>query len=147
MQEIEPLEKEFVQFLIINGITKDDWVKIKQEDSSRAADIMSSFSDTVFEKILRETHYLNKIEPKTIFCFKCDPEQISVIILTTRDKQYDFTKDGMQRALNNPPTDLKIMKQSKSYSPNREEEIYKMMNMGCIKSDGTIYRTLEEENP
>ena len=147
MKEMEPLEKEFVQFLIINGITKDDWVKIKEEDSDRAEGILASFSDTVFEKILRETKYLNKVEAKTIFCFKCDEVHISVIILTTKDPSYDFTKDGIKRAIDQPPADLKIMKQSKSYRPSREEELYKMMNMGCLKSDGVIYRTLEKENP
>ena len=44
--ELKELEKEFIDYLIVNGITADDWVKIKEEQQEKAEDIITLFSDS-----------------------------------------------------------------------------------------------------
>ena len=65
-EELELFEKEFIDYLVVNGITADDWEKIKSEDQFKAEQIMALFSDVVFEKIMRQTQFLNKIEVASI---------------------------------------------------------------------------------
>ena len=45
--ELEKLEDEFVNFLVVNGITADDWVAIKENEPMNAAEIVDQFSDVV----------------------------------------------------------------------------------------------------
>lgn len=58
LADLKDLEKEFVEFLIINGITADDWEKLKKEDIIKAEKIINQFSDVVWEGILRKNNIL-----------------------------------------------------------------------------------------
>ena len=40
LEELQELEKEFVEYLVLNGITADDWEKIKKENPSSARHII-----------------------------------------------------------------------------------------------------------
>ena len=39
--ELEELEKEFVDFLVVNGITAQDWVAIKENEPLNADEIIN----------------------------------------------------------------------------------------------------------
>lgn len=56
-QELKELEKEFVQFLISNGIEGEAWSLLNEKDPDRALDLMIVFSDLIFSKIEEETPY------------------------------------------------------------------------------------------
>ena len=36
LEELEELQKEFVDFLVINGITAEDWVKLKDNEVDKS---------------------------------------------------------------------------------------------------------------
>lgn len=57
IEELKELENEFVEFLVLVGITADDWVKIKCEKPDKADSMITLFSDVVFEKIMRKTQF------------------------------------------------------------------------------------------
>ena len=77
--ELEKMEKEFIDFLVVNGITAAEWVSIKENEPLTADKIINQFSDVVWESILRSTKYLDKIENDISYFFKCDTEEISLI--------------------------------------------------------------------
>jgi len=51
-EELELLEKEFIEFLVINGITADEWQKIKASEPEKTKKFIELFSDVVFEKLM-----------------------------------------------------------------------------------------------
>ena len=145
-EELRSLEKEFIDFLILNGIPAAEWVKIK-EDQTKAQTIIDSFSDVVFEKILRELRYLDHYSPKSIKTFFCDQDQIYLVGLDTESEDIDLTtEEGIKRLQTSPPADLQVYRTSKSYHPSREEELFKMLQQGCQKSDGSLYESLSSNS-
>ena len=78
--ELTSMEKEFIDYLVLNSIIADDWQKIKAETPEKAEKIIELFSDVVFEKILRSVKYLLKQTPKELFAFYCEAEKIHLVL-------------------------------------------------------------------
>jgi hypothetical protein len=125
-EELEKMEKEFIDFLVINGITAADWVSIKENEPLNADKIINQFSDVVWESILRSTKYLDRIEENTSYFFKCDVEDIYLIMIDKGKKTKKTT--------------------SKKYTKSREKEMFDMILSGCVISDGENYKELEGIN-
>jgi phenolic acid decarboxylase len=111
--ELHVLKKEFIDFLVVNGIAANDWEKIKKEDISKAEKTIELFSDVVLEGSLRKIKYLKKIEKTTMYFFRFDEEEAHLILL----EQNQETQQ--------------VKKSSKKYQKSREEELFKMLNSGC----------------
>ena len=122
--ELHKLEKEFVDFLVVNGITADDWEKLKQNDLDASNGIVDQFSDVVWEGVLRNTKYLEKREEGVAYYFRCDADQIHLTRIVEQAS--------------------KVVKQtaSKPYSGNREEELFRMIQSGCEITDGRRFEAL-----
>ena len=56
--ELKELEKEFVQFLIVNGIDAQQWAAMKANDISTANKLIATFGDFVFESILLKANFI-----------------------------------------------------------------------------------------
>tara|TARA_Y100000389_G_C17021937_1_gene299226 strand:- start:69 stop:470 length:402 start_codon:yes stop_codon:yes gene_type:complete len=125
-EELEKMEKEFIDFLVINGITAADWVSIKENEPLNADKIINQFSDVVWESILRSTKYLDKIEENTFYFFKCDVDDIYLIMIDKGNKTRKTT--------------------SKKYTKSREQEMFEMILSGCVISDGKNYKELDVIN-
>ncbi|MDG1724105.1 MAG: DUF6495 family protein [Bacteroidia bacterium] len=123
IDELEKLEKEFIDFLVVNGISPIDWVSIKENKPLTADKIINQFSDVVWESILRSTKYLDKIENKISYFFECNLEEINLIII-------------------NKSTN-KQKKTSKKYKKIREIEMFEMILSGSVISDGENYNKLK----
>lgn len=126
-EELLKLEKEFIDFLVINGITADDWVKIQKEDLSQADLIIEQFSDVVWEGSLRKAEYLTKVEAEKSYYFKCNKATIELILVNSLSGR----------------TTLK--QASKKYRKAREEELFEMLDQGCVLDDGASYNKLVTE--
>lgn len=124
--ELVKLEKEFVDFLVVNGISADDWVSMKENEPLVADQIINQFSDVVWESILRSTKYLDKIENDISYFFKCDTEEISLILIDKLNKNKKTT--------------------AKKYSKTREQEMFDMILSGCVISDGKNFKELDQIN-
>ena len=142
IDELKSLEKEFIEFLVLNGIPAEEWKKIKKEDA-KAQGMIGSFSDVVFEKILREIEYIAHYSTHSVKIFACRAEEIHLIGVDTSTSDIDFTTErGIQRLATDPPKDLQIYQSSKGYHPTREQEIFKMLGQGCVKTDSSLYQLL-----
>lgn len=141
VEELESLEKEFIQFLASNTVTCPDWEKIKSEKPDRAEELIEMFSDIVMEKALSNIKYLEHISPLSIKSFWFQKDKVSLIgIDVDPSENVDFTTpEGLKRLTetSNSSKPLKIYSTDKSYDKNREEELFEMLNKGCsiIKSE------------
>lgn len=143
-EELESLEKEFIEYLVVNGIMADDWVKMKEEAPEEASEIVSLFSDVVFEGIMRKMKFLERRSPKHIQVFQCQAGQLLVMGMQAKDSSdADFTNaEFLEKAMQAPPQDLELYQATKPYTQAREEELFALTTQGCVPSDGKLFKAL-----
>ena len=144
LDELQSMEKEFVDFLVLNGIPGDDWVKLKNSDPERAAGICEAFSDVVFTKILKNCRYIERHAPKQVVSIFCDSHKMFLMGLDApEDMNIDFTdKMNLDDLKTSAPKGLQTVKSEKEYTKEREFEIWDMLNNGFFISDQKLYMAL-----
>jgi len=141
--ELAGLEKEFVDYLIVNGITADDWVKIKEEEKEKAEDIIVLFSDVVFEGVMRKVKFLEFREKSDLKAFQCLEEKIILVGMMSENPEVNFTeKKYLETAAQEPPKGVKVYSTEKPYAKTRELELFEMIQAGCSISDGQVFKAL-----
>jgi len=151
-EELAELEKEFVRFLASNSVTGDDWVKIKAEQPQKAEQLIELFSDIVIEKTLSRIQYLEYKAPKDVKTFFCEKEKITMIGMQIKgESELDFTKgskgEEMIEALKNSNAQVQLYQAEKGYKPDRPTELFRMMESGCLISDGSLFKMLSAMKP
>ncbi|MFT6807978.1 MAG: hypothetical protein ACJA01_001201 [Saprospiraceae bacterium] len=142
--ELVGLEEDFSKYLVINGITSDDWLRLKSSETQKAEDIIDTFSDVIWQSILRKAQYIDLYEAQVITSYHCDAEAITMCGLFTKDASFDFTTaESIALARNAPPKDLEYFSSKKVYTKSREEEIYDLIFRGGQISKGELYNSLE----
>ncbi len=143
-EELLPLEKEFVEFLVVSGITADEWIKLKEQDLDRTDEIISLFSDVVFESILIKTKYLEVRGVGFVYVYQCLPEHLVLVALESEnDTELDFSNPSLvQDLVNMPPKGLKIYTNSKKYAGSREVELFKILESGGVITNDKLFITL-----
>lgn len=142
--ELKSMEKEFIDFLVLNGITGEDWVKLKKERPDRAEGICESFSDVVFTKILKQARYIERHTPKEVIAIFCDAQKMSLLGIEAPDHlDIDFTKPkDFETLQKSPPEGLLSLSSQKSYSQSREDEIWALIQNGFFISNQKLYMAL-----
>jgi len=139
-EELEAFENEFIEFLVLNSITADDWVKIKDTNTVKALKFIELFSDVIFEKLMRQTQYIMKRDRNNIAAFHFQENQAVVVAMECLDGNIDL------RSLTNFDTlseeTFKIYPANKVYDKQREIEMFALIKSGAEVSDGAIYKAL-----
>ncbi|MCB9266574.1 MAG: hypothetical protein H6558_16235 [Lewinellaceae bacterium] len=147
--ELENLEKEFVQFLASNQVTANEWEKLKAEEAEKAEQLIDIFSDIVFEKVIDDIEYLEYKTPKDIKAFHFEENRIVMNgLLVDGQTGFDFTLEQspqqMLQQIQLTGARLKLYTAEKAYSRGRNMEIFEMMENGALISrDGSLFKTLE----
>ncbi|MDB9939256.1 DUF6495 family protein, partial [Cyclobacteriaceae bacterium] len=71
LEELEPLENEFIDFLVVNGVIADDWEQLLANDVEKSNQIIDAFSEVVFEGIMRKTQFLEYRSKGELITFSC----------------------------------------------------------------------------
>ena len=144
LDELQALEKEFVDYLVANGIPADEWEKIKEKDPDAADRIVDLFSDVIMEGVLRKTSYVEHYSKNRVITFYFQEQEVTMIAMSCDNLDTDFTDPNyIAFAASNPPENLKISRQTKTYQKERSEEIWDLIQQGCTVSDGKLYRALD----
>jgi hypothetical protein len=142
-EELSSLEKEFVDYLIINGIAADEWEKLKVTEHEKAEKIVELFSDVVWEGILRKAEFLIHFSKSSLYAFHCLQDHMQLVGLDDENDQVDFTEKNVFDELSKElPEGLSIFHQSKKYDGSREYEMFKMIEDGAQINDGKIFKQL-----
>ena len=143
LDELKELHEEFIQFMSSNGVTGDDWKKIKEEEYDKAEKLIEIFSDIVIEKSLTQINYLEKREPQNVLFFNFKASEIELIGISSNDPDIDFTDDTTIKSLSDGSlkTDFETFKSTKKIDKNREDEIFSMLENGCLISSGRIFKS------
>jgi hypothetical protein len=140
--ELVEMEKEFIDFLVVNSILPEDWERLKME--KRADDVIEQFSDVVFETILRKVVYLESREKQRVMAYHCLADRLVLVCMTAESgSEVNFADpEYLQMAFQNPPTSLKVYTSEKKYTKERELELFEMINAGCAIADGKLFKSL-----
>ncbi len=138
-EELQLLEKDFVDFLIVNGVTADDWINIKKTDLDKADRFLELFSDVVFEKMMRKTSYVTKILGENLMSFHFGEDSAEMILVkdwkTTKSLDELTEEDVLS-------SQFQLSRQSKSYQEPRELELFQLIQKGAEVSDGLLHNWL-----
>lgn len=143
LEELKLFEKEFINYLAVNGIDADLWQKIKANEPEKANKLISIFGDVVYSTVLTKIEYLEVATTNSIKYFKFLSDK--AILIGLDGENIDFSnKESVLNAIGNNTSSIKIYSTSKTYLKSREEEIFDMMKMGCNISDGKVFGLLKE---
>ena len=144
-EELQHFEKEFVKFLVVNGIDADNWKQIQKEKPKEMDKFIELFSDVVFETIMRKTEYLVYVNNSQIYAFNYKEEKASLFIAQMGDvgelKLVD--EKALIELVSDNCLNWAISYQEKEYKKSREEEIFQMVQSTCMIVGEDIYKHLE----
>ena len=141
-EELQELEKEFIEFLVINGITADQWEVLKKEAKEKAELILEQFSDVVWEGVLRKTQFIEHRSSQEIRAFQCLPGKMVMMGLKIEDDSVDLrTPEGFKKVKSEAPS-TSVYTAEKVYHKKREEEIFELIQSGSVISDGKLFKSI-----
>ncbi len=146
-QELEQMEKEFINFLASSGITASDWQHISSNEPDKTNELVDLFSDLVYEKVFSNICYLDHRSKNSLKVFHCMDESIKVIAIELDDNPaHDFTdEESFSDFFKNPPEiGVKMFSAEKEYNKNREEEIFQMMQQGCCSVSKEYFESIAQ---
>jgi hypothetical protein len=150
LEELEELKDDFIRFLAANQVTATDWEQIKTQEPEKAGSLLDLFSDLVFERVLKNLEYLEFKTPYDLKTFHCREDKILMLgLMVDEHAGVDFTREQaageMMQSLQASGASLKLYSAEKAYSESREDELFRMMENGClISKDGALYKLLAE---
>ena len=137
--ELKELETEFKHFLITNNVYTEEWEELNRKKDKRVRELVEMFSDIVLDKALRNVKFLEHITKTDIKAFKCDEKEMTLIGITSSNKELDFMKNTSADFQN----DLNIFITSKPDFKEREIEVFELMESGCSIIDEERFKKLE----
>jgi hypothetical protein len=141
-EELVPLEKKFIQFLVANTITGEDWALMKERRPEQAMGLVDIFSDLMFYEAMKKVEYLIHAEPKSLKIFHCQTDTIELIGLNANENTtIDFTKNGNWFKEYTEGA-LSFFTTEKKYTESREVEIFKMIENSCRITDSFLHDTI-----
>lgn len=142
-EELQHLEEEFKHFLIINHIHADDWAKMNETEPEKAVALVELFSDTVLLKVYEKIDYMEFRSKQLFSVYRILPENIQAIHVKSEDHTVSLEKDEeISVAINSNPSKLSIYRAEKKVNPFREDEVHRLAEQGCVKSNELVWEQL-----
>lgn len=144
-EELQLLEEELIQFLIVNGIDGPEWEKINKTNPDKAGELVGMFSDVVIHKSLEKVKFGEQGTANRFFIFAFHDTEIELIGCMAKRENADIaTFESLLDEVKNHPQTLEVFRQTKKYAPNREQEIFSMMNNGLLLSEQSRFDLLHK---
>ncbi len=145
-EELQILEKEFINFLASAQITAQDWEKMKNNETGKAEELIDVFSDVVYDKVLGKISYVEYRDTKTlnIFCFKENTIQLVGLRVKENSPLNLTAPDVLSQWNSNNNSAVNIIKSEKPYTKERKFEIFEMLQNGCLISNEHLFNLLNE---
>lgn len=143
--ELVELDKELVQFLILNHVYKEDWATMNQREPLKAKQLVEMFSDVVLEKVYSKVSYLERQVAKQI-CF-CSLAESSAEMLTVEALVDDIdltNEDKLDEYLLLTPSKLSIYHGKKNFTKAKADEVFLLLNHRFVMSNEDRYQNLSQ---
>lgn len=149
LEELESMESSFIRFLALQGISGDEWTRLKSEDQARVNELVDQFSDMVIEQTLQQVTYLELKTPQDLRCFHCQADTIIMKgLLVEGNTAVDFTRnqppEEMMAQIRAAKANIKLYSGEKAYTQNRELELFALIESGAkIDPKGELFLLLD----
>ncbi len=145
--ELEVLEAQFIQYLAAQGITADDWTRIQSQDPTAVDKHIDAFSDLVYGSVLSDAKFLEHRDMHSVSCFQLLADKAVVVRLEVQtdstgiDLRDSETLDKL--ASGSLESRTHVYTTDKPWtSTQREDEIFNLMQNGCVITDGHLFKVL-----
>lgn len=139
-EELEPLSEEFLKYLVVANILPEQWELLKKEKIEEAEKHLAVFSDLVFDKIMQQHQYLERITSAKIEAYHFMKNKAEMVALVAKNASCPSLLETNLADIDIRQFDL--IRGSKSYQKSREEEMFQMTQQECVPSDGNWYKKL-----
>lgn len=143
-KELDLLQEDFSEFLYQEGINQFEWQVLQDQQSADALYLLEKYSDLTFEKVMHDIHYLTFRSANKIMAFQCEPKKMIVLSLKSnspismdRIANIGLLEDNKEMLLS-----YKCGKEIRSYSEDRECDIFRLIEGGCFPSDSSLFNSL-----
>lgn len=137
-EELAPLNEEFLKYLLVANITPEQWEELKQNNLEACGKHLDVFSDLVFEKILDDIHFVDRILPKRIEVYHFMSKSILMYALEPKEDDFTFDEGDLGEL------DLKrfeLTEGKKIVHEDRKGEVFSIIQLPNAKiSDGMLYK-------
>ncbi|MCB9257015.1 MAG: hypothetical protein H6579_07795 [Chitinophagales bacterium] len=137
LEELEGLKEEFLKYLLVRGLSFEEWEKIKGTDLAHKH--IEVFSELVFEKLLLNCSFADIILENRVELYQFNKEQATVLVLENKVLgSFNFLEgDWKELQLDT----VNLLQGTKAYSKRREEEIFEILSKeGASISDGSLFK-------
>lgn len=132
VDELHHFEKEFIDFLVVNGITATDWEQIKTENSTKAQSIIELFSDVVFESILRKNQYLVMQSASKLYAFYFGETKAVLLGVETSNPAINLLEvESISQTIQQNSASFQKVSTTKNYQQSREQEMFTLIQKGA----------------
>lgn len=144
-EELHVLEQEFINFLAAAQVTGTDWEKMKKEEPQVAEELIGTFSDLVYEKVLGRIELLEYRDPKSLNIFKFEKDKIVLVGLRVKENStIDLTQpDFFSKWRDENNNAVTIIKTERAYAATKEIEVFDLMGNGCIITDEKLFNLIK----
>ena len=141
-EELVIFEKEFVDFLVVNGIVAEDWEKLKVNEPEKAEKMVDLFSDVILESVMRKAQFLEIHTANYVQGVQCLADKMIMIAVNCKDQKQDmrlFMKESPKELWKD---EYEILQGEKKYAESREMDIFNMTKQGFSITDGELFKEL-----
>lgn len=144
IEELQVLEKDFIQFLASAQITGPDWEKMKKEEPAKADELIDVFSDVVYDKVLNKIKYLEHREAKSLNVFCFGETSVRLVGLRVKEKSaLDLTAEDVLIQWNDAAANsVTAVSSEKKYGVDKQTEIFEMLQTGCLITDERLFNAI-----
>lgn len=140
-EQFEELHQEFINFLATQSVTADEWKNLKENKPELAEMELDVFSDLIWEGVLKSAKYLEHISPQYMHLFAINKDHMHVIAVTLKNKVDMTTQEGFSWLRENlMDENVAFLQAKKTYSEDRNLDIFKLIQQGSVITKGDLYR-------
>ena len=145
-EELNHFGDELVQFLIVNGVHGEEWENLNKEYPDKALELVEIFSDQILQKVYEKIKVLEFRSADRLFVFYLGTELIGLIGFQTDEMSTAgfSTPENIHKTLSGTFEGIKYFRSEKGYQWDRETEIHKMIENGCVPSTEEFWRSVQE---
>ncbi|NBV08607.1 MAG: hypothetical protein EBR91_07395 [Flavobacteriia bacterium] len=125
-EQLRALEKEFVAFLIVNGLEGKAWETLNRDEPEEALRWVERFSDLIWEKVTDETTYMER---------KTEKDWSVVFMGETAGEMYIATHEEMPS----------FHKGKKVYTKQRLDEVFDLFQHGYDRCSFETFNQLKSQ--
>jgi len=141
-QQLEELHQEFINFLVTQSISGDEWNQLKADKPAVAEDELDVFSDLIWEGVLNKVFYLENVSAQQMHLFELKEKEMKLVSVKVMNPEIDLTTElGFSWFKKNWQSDfVEYLTASKAYTADKNLDKFNLIQQGAVITKGELYK-------